>query len=437
FQQDQQNVGTIRDRSVCQQVEYTATNVHVLASRPNVDSSKCIHTEVGSNEVLCKSPMDIDPENFSQGSEGASDDLYCDTSLEISNLVSYNNGTSNRYTPHSPIREFYTTRAHFGIPTILQQPLENVRVAYLRERLKEKGVSNEAIELSCKSLDPNSTSTVSSNLRIWTIWCSTNKKDSIRCPITDIMQFLTEKDREGKSYNTITSYRSAISEIHEEVDGVPVGRNKDIAKLMLGIFKTNPPKEPGDEIYDITPSLDYIVSLGNNDLLPLIALAKKTAFLCALSSASRPSDLARLDLTTINNTQNGVTLHCLNPKESNIALGHGISKKRFKKNFRTTKEQRTFIFLSNVGDHKPAAVDTIANWLKDIIKKSAPEGKAKDIRVLSALLAQNAGVDLNSILALGNWSNTHTYQRFYQRGIKLMLEQNNVTGRIMNQARSN
>ncbi|CAG8839774.1 23152_t:CDS:2, partial [Gigaspora margarita] len=300
FQQDQQNVETIRDRSVCQQVEYTATNVHVLASRPNVN--KC---------------------------------------------------------------------------------------------LKEKDVSNEAIELSY----------------------------SIRCPITDIMQFLTEKDREGKSYNTIASYRFAISEIHEEVDGVPVGKNKNILKLMLGIFKTNPSKELGDKIYNIIPSLDYIASLGNNNLLPLIALANKIAFLCALLSASCPLDLARLDLITINNTQNGITLHCLNPKKLNIALGHRISKKHSK------KKQKTSIFLSNVGDHKPATVNTIANWLKDIIRKLAPEGKAKDIHVLLALLAQNTGVDLNS--------NTHTYQCFYQRRIKLILEQNNVTERIMNQARSN
>ncbi|CAG8710396.1 5647_t:CDS:2, partial [Gigaspora rosea] len=198
-----------------------------------------------------------------QSSEETSDDLYCDPFLEFSNL--------------------------FWDPYYITTTPGNVHLAYLWKCLKKKGVSNEAIELSCKSLDFNSISTVSSNLRIWTLWCS---KDPIRCPIIDIMQFLTEKDREGKSYNTIALYRSAISEIHKEVEGVPVGRNKDVAKIMLGIFKMNPPKKPGDKIYDITPSLDYIVSLGNNNLLPLIALAKKIAFLCALSLASRPSDLA-------------------------------------------------------------------------------------------------------------------------------------------------
>ncbi|RIB20896.1 hypothetical protein C2G38_1963255 [Gigaspora rosea] len=192
---------------------------------------------------------------------------------------------------------------------------------------------------------------------------------------------------------------------------------------MLGIFRSNPPAESGDDIYNITPFLDYIVSLGDNSRLPLIALAKKTAFLCALSSASRPSDLARLDLTMLTNTPNSITIQCINPKEINIAIDRT-------QNLWFTNEQRAAVFLSCVGLHNPASIDSIANWLKNIIRKSAPDGKAKDIRVLSAMLAQNGGADLNSILALGNWSSLNTYQRFYQRGIKLMLEQNNITEKI-------
>ncbi|CAG8776292.1 4627_t:CDS:2, partial [Gigaspora margarita] len=198
----------------------------------------------------------------------------------------------------------------------------------------------------------------------------------------NIMQFLTTKANERKSYNTIAAYRSAIS-----------------------IFRSNPPAESGDDIYDITLFLDFIVSLEDNSRLPLIGLAKKTAFLCALLSASRPSNLARLDLTTMTNTQNGITIQCINPKEINIAIAtslcHYLDRTQ---NLQFTNEQRTAVFLSCIGLHRPTSIDSIANWLKNIIRKSAPDGKAKDIRVLSAILAQNGGADLNSILALENWS---------------------------------
>ncbi|CAG8809413.1 38859_t:CDS:2, partial [Gigaspora margarita] len=230
--------------------------------------------------------------------------------------------------------------------------------------------------------------------------------------------------------------RLDISKVHEYIDNLLVGQNQDIAKLMLGIFRSNPSAESGDDIYNIIPSLDFIISLGDNSWMLLITLAKKTAFLCALSSASKPSDLARLDLTTLTNTQNGITIQCINPKEINIAIGHGINKKRTKKNLRFTNEQRTAIFLSCISLHRPASIDSIANWLKDIIRKSAPNRKAKDIRVLLAMLAQNGSANLNLILALKNWSSLNTYQRFYQRGIKLILEQNNITEKIINQAKN-
>ncbi|CAG8469050.1 5139_t:CDS:2 [Scutellospora calospora] len=137
----------------------------------------------------------------------------------------------------------------------------------------------------------------------------------------------------------------------------------------------------------VSNSLDYIVSLGDNDHVLLITLTKKTAFLYALSSACHPSDLAQLDLTTIRFIQNGITIECINLKEVNIAIGYRINKKCTKKIFigkyqestelypattlqhymtRTeelqhSEDQKTVLFLSNVGFHKPAVVDTIAN----------------------------------------------------------------------------
>ncbi|CAG8689694.1 23083_t:CDS:2, partial [Cetraspora pellucida] len=140
------------------------------------------------------------------------------------------------------------------------------------------------------------------------------------------------------------------------------------------------------------------------------------------------SNLACLDLTTIKPITNSITIKCINPKETNIAIDYRINKKHTKKIFIA----KTAIFLSNIGPYKLAAVDTITNWLKNIIRRLTPEEKAKDICILLAILAQNADMDLNSILALGNWSNLYIYQEFYQHGIKLMLEQNNITKKIMN-----
>ncbi|CAG8508626.1 22783_t:CDS:2 [Gigaspora rosea] len=51
--------------------------------------------------------------------------------------------------------------------------------------------------------------------------------------------------KKEKLYNTIAVYKSAISEVYEYIDNLPVRWNQDIAKIMLGIFRSNPPAESG------------------------------------------------------------------------------------------------------------------------------------------------------------------------------------------------
>ncbi|CAG8547355.1 40257_t:CDS:2 [Gigaspora margarita] len=66
-------------------------------------------------------------------------------------------------------------------------------------------------------------------------------------------------------------------------------------------------------------------------------------------------------------------------------------------------------------------MDPIYGPLREILLQTDPDTKAKDVRLLLALLAQDAGADISTILALGNWFSYNVYQRFYQRGIKNML----------------
>jgi hypothetical protein len=71
-----------------------------------------------------------------------------------------------------------------------------------------------------------------------------------------------------------------------------------------------------------------------------------------------------------------------------------------------------------------------------VIQISFPTSTAKDVRATSASLAQNTGIDLFTVLALGNWTSNATFQKFYQRGVCRMLEKNNVSGQILKEALS-
>ena len=107
---------------------------------------------------------------------------------------------------------------------------------------------------------------------------------------------------------------------------------------------------------------------------------------------------------------------------------------RLTESWRISDDQKRSLFLITRDPHSPAATDTIAGWIKSVIKLSSPDSSAKDMRILSAFLLQNSGANLPSILALGNWSSNTTYQRFYQRGIKKMLERNQTSSMILSEA---
>ncbi|CAB4433964.1 unnamed protein product [Rhizophagus irregularis] len=55
----------------------------------------------------------------------------------------------------------------------------------------------------------------------------------------------------------------------------------------------------------------------------------KTAFLLALVTASRPSDLKKVNITTIKSSSSGYTLECRDPKEHKSAKSHSLTKKLY------------------------------------------------------------------------------------------------------------
>jgi hypothetical protein len=118
----------------------------------------------------------------------------------------------------------------------------------------------------------------------------------------------------GLVYNTITGYRMAISEVHEQVDGSPIGSHSDISRFLQAIHKNNLPPIHSDDPIDIMPSLDYIRNLDDNISMSIRDLCIKTSFLLALVTACRPSDLRKIDLSTLRRTFTSIKLECLLPK---------------------------------------------------------------------------------------------------------------------------
>ena len=457
-----QDMGTIPLGSLCKPSQFSTPSVFFMDSGSGCGSHQRFSSDMVQNESLGQSSMDLDTEDIIQIDQGKSNNDHTGALVGDSSMVSITPRSINRTSISHSIQEDSSRGTESPNKSFSQPKLEITRLQTFRSRYQAKGFSEKSVDLLMSTLETSSTKTVSSNLRAWISWCRSNSVDPIVCNLNSICEFFSDKLKEGKSYNTIAGYRSAISEVHDKVDGVPIGQHSVITKALLAVYKGNPPLTPSDDLIDISPSLTFIVNLGDNDSMSIRDLSIKTAFLMALVSASRPSDLVRIDATSMKESDNGYSFNCIEPKEFKIAIAHSTttSKPNVKRIFigkypddshlcpflavqsllqrttewRSNNSKKKSLFLITRSSYTQASVDTVAGWIKSVIQCSSSSATAKDIRATSASLAQKAGIDLATILSLGNWTSNSTYQKFYQRGIRLMLEKNRVSEIILKEA---
>ena len=67
----------------------------------------------------------------------------------------------------------------------------------------------------------------------------------------------------------INSYRSAISSVHEKVDGVSVGQHPTVTRLLKGVFHDRPPFPRYSSTWNVQLVLDFLGALGKNEDLTL------------------------------------------------------------------------------------------------------------------------------------------------------------------------
>ena len=114
--------------------------------------------------------------------------------------------------------------------------------------------------------------------------------------VTNVANFLAQLCTEGYQYSSINSYRSAISSVHEKVDGHNVGQHPLISRLLKGIFHDRPPLPRHTNTWNVETVLNYLEGLVENQSLSLKVLTWKLTMLLALTRSSRSADLSQLDL---------------------------------------------------------------------------------------------------------------------------------------------
>ena len=153
------------------------------------------------------------------------------------------------------------------------------RMEHLRERLSCQGLSDQATDLVLKSWRTKTNRSYDSLFGRWNRWCGERGSNPFSGPVSEVANFLASLYQEGYQYNSVNAYRSAISSVHEKVDGVPIGQHPLVTRLIKGIFNVRPPMPRYSSTWDVQVILDYLESCGQSENLTLKLLTLLSSLL--------------------------------------------------------------------------------------------------------------------------------------------------------------
>ena len=128
----------------------------------------------------------------------------------------------------------------------------------LRKRLAEEGISERASDIIVSSRREGTLSIYSSDWNKCVSWCVEQDVDPVRRNVNWILDFLAFMFESGYEYRTIFKHRSAISALHNNIEGRPVGEHPQVSSLITGVFNNRPPQPKYNFIWDVQLVLDYL-----------------------------------------------------------------------------------------------------------------------------------------------------------------------------------
>ena len=154
-------------------------------------------------------------------------------------------------------------------------------MVYLRERYRSQQLSEEATDLMLSSWRTKTNKSYVSLFSKWHCWCSERSLDPFTAPIAQVANFLAYLYKEGYQYSSVNAYWSAISSVHEKIDGYAVGQHPLNHGLIKCVFQARPPLPHYSHIWDVQRVLNFLTSMGENHSLSLKHLSWKITMLLA------------------------------------------------------------------------------------------------------------------------------------------------------------
>jgi hypothetical protein len=303
-------------------------------------------------------------------------------------------------------------------------------------KLKLMGYSDAVIHTMLASRRASSNYQYKGYLQRWEAYCKTGQCDSIITDTQTVLAFLQTLVQQGLSYSSINLAKSAVSTVVILPGGIQLGTVPEVKTFLRGVYNIRPPTPRHAVIWDPERVLMYFKTKGAPNVLTTEFLVRKLAMLILLSSGQRPQILVALATDTLvlddmnatfiikNNqlkqgrlgyTPPNVHLKAYPADESLCVLKHLQFYLARTKGYRGHTKR---LFLTTKKPFGPASLNTLARWVKDILRWTGINTdvySAGSTRAAAASKAKVQGAPVDGIMKAAGWSRSSTFARFYDK----------------------
>ena len=111
-----------------------------------------------------------------------------------------------------------------------------------RQNLLTGGISEDTANLlRSHSWRKGTAGAYYSTWKQWSSWCGQRVADPFCSTVASIADYLTELFKKSRSYHTVYIHRSANSAFHRPIDGVKVGQQDLVCRVLNACFNARPP----------------------------------------------------------------------------------------------------------------------------------------------------------------------------------------------------
>uniref|UniRef100_A0A6I8RJ21 Core-binding (CB) domain-containing protein n=1 Tax=Xenopus tropicalis TaxID=8364 RepID=A0A6I8RJ21_XENTR len=277
--------------------------------------------------------------------------------------------------------------------------------------LSRRGFSTEVIQTMMAARRPVSAKTYHRVWRIYQEWCQSQGQPFQDFSVPRLLSFLQSGLDKGLSLGSLKSQISALSVLFQQrIASLP-----DVRTFLQGVSRLHPPFRDPTPPWDLNLVLTALQTAPFEPLatIPLAWVTWKTAFLLAITSARRVSELSSLssqppylifheDRTVLRtipsftpkvisafhiNQDITIPSFCPNPKTPKEVALHSLDPVRALKFYlHRTKDIRSTnsLFVLHSGPQKgsPASKTTVSRWIKEAIRRAyIARGKSPPLRI--------------------------------------------------------